>query len=76
MKPGPQPYPPEERKRIVSIRLLPSTVSLIDGLSPSGSSKIKNRTAWIEQAIQEKLLREGVVLKVFKVTAGVTTGKT
>ena len=52
MKPGPKPMPPEDRKEVVSIRLPQNVIVLIGSLS-------KNRNKWIEDAIYEKLLKDG-----------------
>ena len=52
LKPGPKPLPEGERKEVVSIRLPQNVIVLITALS-------KNRNKWIEDAIYDKLLKDG-----------------
>jgi hypothetical protein len=52
LKPGPKPLPEGERKEVVSIRLPQNLIDLIAALTP-------NRNKWIEDAIYDKLLRDG-----------------
>ena len=59
LKRGPKFLPEGERKEVVSIRLPQNVIVLITALS-------KNRNKWIEDAIYDKLLKDGNKLNKWK----------
>jgi hypothetical protein len=50
-RPGPLPYPKEQKKQVVAIRLLPKVIREINKLT-------ENRSGFIESAILEKIERD------------------
>lgn len=52
--PSPIPLPKEKKKQVVTFRLLPGVIAKVKKIAGD------NKSAWIEQAVIEKLQRAGV----------------